>query len=80
MQHIALSRAARETLYLALAGVVRDVCFDLNYLSLPGTIKDLLNDNRAKARAKGTFFLKDRRFLFGVSGGALSRRPGEWPT
>jgi LEA14-like dessication related protein len=33
--------------------------FDLNYLSLPGTIKDLLNDNRAKARAKGTFFVRE---------------------
>jgi LEA14-like dessication related protein len=33
--------------------------FDLNYLSLPGTVKDLLKDNRAKARAKGTFFVRE---------------------
>lgn len=33
--------------------------FSLNYLSLPGAVKDLLNDNRAKARAKGTFYVRE---------------------
>jgi LEA14-like dessication related protein len=33
--------------------------FDLNYLSLPGTVKDLLEDDRAKARAKGTFYVRE---------------------
>jgi LEA14-like dessication related protein len=33
--------------------------FDLNYLSLPGTVKDLLKDDRAKARAKGTFYVRE---------------------
>jgi LEA14-like dessication related protein len=32
--------------------------FDMNFLSLPGAVKDLLNDNRAKARVKGHFFVK----------------------
>jgi LEA14-like dessication related protein len=32
--------------------------FDLNFLSLPGTVKDLLKDDRAKARAKGTFYVR----------------------
>jgi LEA14-like dessication related protein len=34
--------------------------FDLNLLSLPGTVKDLINDDRAHARAKGTFFVRQR--------------------
>lgn len=34
--------------------------FDLNLLSLPGTVKDLINDDRARARAKGTFFVRQR--------------------
>ena len=32
--------------------------FDMNFLSLPGAVKDLLNDNRAQARVKGHFFVK----------------------
>lgn len=34
--------------------------FDLNLLSLPGAVKDLLNDDRARARAKGTFYVRQR--------------------
>jgi LEA14-like dessication related protein len=32
--------------------------FDLNLLSLPGTVKDLLRDDRARARAKGHFYVR----------------------
>jgi len=35
--------------------------FDLNYLSLPGVIKDLRSDDRAKARAKGTFYVREAK-------------------
>jgi LEA14-like dessication related protein len=32
--------------------------FDLNFLRVPGAVKDLLDDDRVKARAKGTFFVR----------------------
>ncbi len=33
--------------------------FDLNFLHVPGAVKDLLKDDRVKARAKGTFFVRE---------------------
>ncbi|HET7293363.1 MAG TPA: LEA type 2 family protein [Vicinamibacteria bacterium] len=33
--------------------------FDLNFLGVPGAVKDLLDDDRVKARAKGTFFVRE---------------------
>ncbi len=33
--------------------------FDLNFLSVPGVVKKLLDDDKAKARAKGNFFVRD---------------------
>jgi LEA14-like dessication related protein len=33
--------------------------FDLNFLQVPGTVKDLLKDDKAKARAKGTFYVRE---------------------
>ncbi len=32
--------------------------FDLNFLRVPGAVKDLLEDDRVKARAKGKFFVR----------------------
>lgn len=32
--------------------------FDLNFLSLPGAVKAVLDDNRAKARVKGHFYVR----------------------
>ncbi len=32
--------------------------FDMNFLSLPGVVKDLLDDNRVKARVKGHFYVR----------------------
>jgi LEA14-like dessication related protein len=32
--------------------------FDLNFLSVPGAVKDVINRDRVKARAKGTFFVR----------------------
>jgi LEA14-like dessication related protein len=34
--------------------------FDINFLSLPGAIKDMLTKDRVRARASGFFFLKKR--------------------
>ena len=31
---------------------------NVNYLKLPGAVKDLLQDNEVKARAKGTFYVQ----------------------
>ncbi len=42
--------------------------FDMNFLSLPGAVKDLLNDNRAKARVKGHFFVS-------TAGGSQKKLP-----
>ena len=33
--------------------------FDLNFLSVPGVVKKLIDDDKAKARAKGNFFVRD---------------------
>ena len=33
--------------------------FDLNFLHVPGAVKDLIDDDRVKARAKGTFFVRE---------------------
>ena len=42
--------------------------FDMNFLSLPGAVKDLLSDNRAKARVRGHFFVK-------TAGGSQKKLP-----
>lgn len=33
--------------------------FDMNFLQLPGAVKDVIGDDRVKARAKGTFFVRE---------------------
>lgn len=33
--------------------------FDLNFLRVPGAVKDLIDQNRVRARAKGTFFVRE---------------------
>jgi hypothetical protein len=37
--------------------------FDVNFLSLPGTVKDLLRDDWAQARVKGDFYTSGNRRL-----------------
>ena len=33
--------------------------FDVNFLTLPGTVKNILDRDRVKAEAKGTFYVRD---------------------
>jgi LEA14-like dessication related protein len=33
--------------------------FDVNFLGLPGTVKNILDKDRVKAEAKGTFYVRD---------------------
>ncbi len=33
--------------------------FDLNFLQVPGAVKDLIDQDRVRARAKGTFFVRE---------------------
>jgi len=37
--------------------------FDVNLLSLPGTIKAILDEDRARARVEGTFYVREGRRL-----------------